>query len=184
MKKVCTSLLLVALFLTSTLAQERPFRIGFKAGWPQIIGLNLEYVTPLLNKKLSADVDFARFSAGSFSYTVLALGPNYYFMKEGRGLYGGLGLGYMNFSADESISQNGETANASASLSITSLNLKLGGKHGGLLYFRWELGYMMAFGDNSLKLEGNSLNGVHVEKTLDLPFSSTPLLNIGIGFSF
>ena len=39
--------------------QELPLRIGLKVGYPQVAGLNLEYVTPLLNKRLAADLDLS-----------------------------------------------------------------------------------------------------------------------------
>ena len=38
-------------------AQDKPFRIGTKIGFPNLAGLNLEYVTPALNGKLSTSVD-------------------------------------------------------------------------------------------------------------------------------
>lgn len=37
----------------------RPIRIGGKIGIPNLIGGNLEYVTPLLNKKLGVSFDYS-----------------------------------------------------------------------------------------------------------------------------
>jgi hypothetical protein len=50
MRKVLLSTILsIAIFAMSmnASAQERPYRIGLKLGIPQIVGLNLEYVTPI-----------------------------------------------------------------------------------------------------------------------------------------
>ncbi len=46
-------------FTAIGLAQEKPLRIGLKFGVPNLAGLNVEYVTPLLDSKLAAAVDFS-----------------------------------------------------------------------------------------------------------------------------
>ena len=50
-------LILVSSFQVKVFAQDYIFRAGLKIGWPQVAGLNIEYVAPLLNKKLSVDLD-------------------------------------------------------------------------------------------------------------------------------
>lgn len=189
MKRICTSLLLTALFLTTTLAQERPFRIGLKFGYPHLAGFNVEYVTPLLNKKLSGDVDLTYFGLSSGNASVgfmnLAIGANYYFLNEGRGLYGGVAFGRTSFSASEDLTSNGLTAAADATVGVNKLNLKIGGKHGGLFYFRWELGYSVAFNNPKLVVSADFPDGSHQEESIDFPISGAgAIADIGFGFSF
>ena len=174
MRKLLLSIVAIAsigVISQSVYGQEKPFRVGLKFGSPQIAGLNLEYVTPLLGKKLSADVDLSYFSFDvrdiKVGYTYFGAGSNYYFFKEGRGLYGGLGYGLMLFSLSNGVSI------ATANLSL--LNMKIGGKHGGLFYFRWDLGYGVALGDLVLKFEGEEYKA---------PAKGGFIGDIGFGFAF
>jgi len=195
MKKLFTILGLVGLFLmanmTSSMAQDRPFRIGLKVGVPQIAGLNLEYVTPMMNKKLSADLDLSYFSFSSGSATVsymnFAIGADYYFMREGKGLYGGIAFGRSSFSASEDVIEdnNGGTATAKGTLGLNTLNLKIGGKHGGLFYFRWELGYRIALNSATLTETATYPDGTGYTNSVSLPVSGGGILaDIGFGFAF
>ena len=199
MKKLLFSIAFACAFIMSTTisnAQERPIRIGFKFGVPQIAGLNIEYVTPLLNKKLSfdADISYIPISAGSAKLSINNMGiyANYYFFNEGRGLYGGIGFDYLNLSAtqDMTVTAGSETVNASGkgSLGISMANLKIGGKHGGLFYFRWELGYALALGSADLEVSASATSSTGVAATksekVSVPYSGGPIANIGFGFSF
>jgi hypothetical protein len=193
MKKLLFSVILALVVLASN-AQERPFRIGVKVGWPQIVGLNLEYVTPLLNERLAGDLDFSYISSSagdaSISLTNFAIGANYYFFDGGRGLYGGLGYNRFGVSAEQDLTENGLTAKGEASGAINLLNLKIGGKHGGLFYFRWELGYGLAISDAKFEATGTAYDSstgqnVTLKEEVTVPVSGgTPLVNIGFGFSF
>jgi hypothetical protein len=188
MKKLFTILGLAGLFLmanmTSSVAQEQPFRIGLKIGVPQIVGLNLEYVTPLMSKKLSADLDLSYFSlssgAATVSFTVVNIGADYYFTKEGKGLYGGLAFGIMSFTAKEDVTTDAGIESAKGTLGINTLNLKIGGKHGGLFYFRWELGYRIALNTATLTETAPGYSN-----TVSLPVSGGGILaDIGFGLAF
>ncbi len=44
----------------------RPFRIGAKVGFPNLIGGNIEYVTPLLNRRLAVSVDYSNLNSEWF----------------------------------------------------------------------------------------------------------------------
>ncbi|MEQ9216686.1 MAG: hypothetical protein RLO17_01500 [Cyclobacteriaceae bacterium] len=98
MKKLL--ILCAALFIAfAGQAQEKPFRIGIKFGVPNIVGLNAEYVTPILGGKLAPTADFSYFSlsaAGAkVSFSYLEIGSNYYFMNQGKGLYGHVSYGIL-----------------------------------------------------------------------------------------
>ncbi len=49
--------ILASFYQVKVFAQDYPYRVGLKIGCPQVAGLNLEYLTPLFNKKISIDVD-------------------------------------------------------------------------------------------------------------------------------
>lgn len=52
-------LIIASIFLSlNASAQEKPIRIGVKIGYPNALGGNLEYVTPLLGKKLAPSIEF------------------------------------------------------------------------------------------------------------------------------
>ena len=59
MKKI--SLLLITAVLTSltSYSQDKPYRVGLTFGLPNLVGLNLEYVSPALNNKLAASLDYS-----------------------------------------------------------------------------------------------------------------------------
>jgi hypothetical protein len=44
-----------------------------KLGYPQVAGLNLEYVTPLLSKRLTADIDLSYLPLNSPVFEVTAI---------------------------------------------------------------------------------------------------------------
>lgn len=66
-------------------AQEKPFRLGVKIGFPNIIGGHLEYVTPLLENKLAASIDYSSINTDNYidpdegKLTYFEVGLNYYF---------------------------------------------------------------------------------------------------------
>lgn len=100
MKKLL--ILSAALFMAyAGQAQEKPFRIGIKFGVPNIVGLNAEYVTPILGGKLAPTADFSYFSLSAsgakVSFSYFELGGNYYLMNQGKGLYGHLSYGNIAF---------------------------------------------------------------------------------------
>ena len=83
MKKI--SLLLITAVLTSltSYSQDKPYRVGLTFGLPNLVGLNLEYVSPALNNKLAASLDYSSIKLKDgdkdFNYSYFELGSNYYF---------------------------------------------------------------------------------------------------------
>ena len=182
-------LLLMHAVNSNVSGQEQPVRIGLKIGYPQVAGLNLEYVTPLMNKRLAADMDFSYIplspGTATVKFTNFGLFADYYFFKEGRGFYGGFGYSHMGFNVTKNVVFNsGATQQGTANLGINSLNLKIGGKYGGLFYFRWELGWSLAL--NSPAFEVTAVNnGVTQTQSFTSPISGGgPIANIGFGFAF
>ncbi|MBZ9629480.1 hypothetical protein LB465_01715 [Salegentibacter sp. LM13S] len=180
----------------------RPFRIGAKVGFPNIIGGNLEYVTPLLNEKLAVSVDYSTIKSdwligdeeeaasenNELDYTYIEGGLNYYFFKPGRGLYGGLSYGNINIKGTVHYEDSRDIIDTSHG----SVNIKLGAKLGGLFYFRPEVGY--SFSPLPDHVEAVRVYNDGSRETMNFEFDSdvTPynllfsglMANIGIGFAF
>ena len=81
----------------------RPFRIGVKIGAPNLIGGNLEYVLPMLGRRVAVNADYSKLKSewiqpedegadaeDKINVTYLDLGLNYYLFKPGKGLYAGV----------------------------------------------------------------------------------------------
>ena len=145
----------------------RPLRIGVKIGFPNIVGGNVEYVTPLFNNRLAANVEYSNINFGFLSeflsddveedndsqdpdvkFSYFEGGLNYYLFKPGKGLY--IGASYSSFNFDATIydyqpEMYGDVQSYEGTANIDfkhdSFNLKLGAKLGGLFYFRPEIGY-------------------------------------------
>ena len=120
--------------------------VGVKIGVPNIVGLSVEAVTPLLDNRIAAFADFSGFNV-SDQETEIGLnysefGLNIYLGKKGSGLYAGIGAG--NLSTDLTFYENldgGGRGKGTTGLDIKTTNLKLGIKTGGRIYFRFEVGY-------------------------------------------
>ena len=122
------------------------FSVGLKIGVPNIAGLSLEGVTPLLDNRIAPFVDFSGFDVKDaeteigLSYT--EFGTNVYFGNRGKGAYAGISFG--NLSTDLTFYENldgGGRGKGTIGLDIKSTNLKFGIKTGGKFYFRFEVGY-------------------------------------------
>ena len=170
--------------------QEQPIRIGLKIGYPQVVGLNLEYVTPLMNKRLAADLDFTYLplstNSATITYTNFGLFADYYFFKEGRGFYGGFGYSRMGFDVTKNVTftSDNTTQKGTANIGLNSLNLKIGGKYGGLFFFRWELGWSLAMNNPVFEVTAVN-NGVTQNQSFSSPIKGGgPIANIGFGFAF
>lgn len=211
-------LLLAALLFHSTSAQAqtelteerdykvRPVRLGLKIGFPNLVGGNVEYVTPLLNDKLSVSVDYSTIKSEWFlsedevgdtettdlSYTYLEGGINYYFFKAGKGLYGGVSYNQMKFEGQTDVEENGQQGTGYIDYNHSSFNIKLGAKLGGLFYFRPEIGYSFSSLPKTIDYEVEYGDGNRETDTYDFSeeLASADVLfkgliaNIGIGFSF
>ena len=122
------------------------FSVGLKIGVPNIAGLSLEGVTPLLDNRVAPYIDFSSFDVKDaeteigLSYT--EFGTNFYFGNKGKGAYAGIGFG--SLSTDLTFYENldgGGRGKGTIGLDIKSTNLKFGIKTGGRFYFRFEVGY-------------------------------------------
>lgn len=199
-------MVLVVLFVfTSSIvfSQERPYRIGLKIGFPNVIGGNIEYVTPLLDNKLAVSLDYSSITADSFlededeasgKISYFEAGANYYFTKEGRGFYGGLSYGSFKISgtASDIESENGAKTGGKGTFDVSSgsVNLKVGGKLGGLFYFRPEVGFAFSGFPKTVDMDVTFPDGSTEVQSIvekgDLPsvLTSGLMVNLGFGFSF
>ena len=181
----------------------KPLRIGVKIGVPNIVGGNAELV---FFKRLAAYVDYSSYS-GTFSdvdvsFNDFEAGINIYFKNTGKGFYGS--FGFSNFSLDGSYTgaqtDNGVdfTGKASGSLTINTMNAKLGLKLGRSFFFRTEVGYGFGTIPDTVTITGTvtaTLPGggttttteTGTEAIPDIPGISTSgmlLFNIGFGIGF
>ena len=120
--------------------------VGLKIGVPNIAGLSVEGVTPLLDNRVAAFADFSGFNVADgdteIGLNYSEFGVNVYFSNKGKGFYAGLGAG--NLSTDLTFFEDldgGGRGKGTTELAIKSTNLKLGIKTGGRIYFRFEVGY-------------------------------------------
>lgn len=177
-------------------AQEHPFRIGVKIGYPNIVGGNIEYVTPLFKKRLAPSIEYSSVNADEAldpdkaKFTYFQAGLNYYFFKEGKGLYGSLSYGILNAKLTindiESESDPDKTGSANATISNNSLNIKIGTKWGRGVYFRPEIGYSFTPIDKEVLVEVKFPDGSTETQNETLPSILTQglLFNMGFGMSF
>ncbi len=187
MKKSIILCLLAAICSYSAMAQDNPVRIGLKFGFPNIAGLNAEYVTPLLGGRLAPSVDFSYISAkigdteATFSY--LSLGGNLYFKGTGKGPYAHVGYANMDFEGTYSYN-NPVTGKieGTGSLGMNFVNFKLGLKTGKRFYFRPEIGYGLLLGDSIVKVKYS--DGSSDSKAVPDILSKGLLINSGFGFAF
>ncbi len=155
----------------------RPVRLGVKVGFPNLIGGNLEYVTPLMNKKLALNLDYSYLNSdwvetqevntgqdygygdeqnSKLNFKYIEGGLNYYFFKPGRGLYGGISYGMINLTGTTTVEDEDNFQRSGTGIvdvSHSSFNVKLGAKLGGLFYFRPEAGYSFSPLPKSYDLE-------------------------------
>ena len=210
--------LLAIISIQSTVAQEeignsedrdykvRPIRLGLKLGFPNVIGGNIEYVTPLFNDRLALSVDYSTIKSDWFlseeentdtettelSFSYLEGGLNYYFFKAGKGLYGGLSYGRFKFDGQASVVKDGQDGIGQIDYSHNSISIKLGAKIGGLFYLRPEIGYAFASMPETFEYTAEYEDGTSETETYDLIeelsvpdiFFKGFMANIGIGFAF
>lgn len=181
----------------------RPIRIGVKLGFPNFIGGNLEYVTPLFNDKLSVSLDYSDIRSdwflndedsedASLDFSYFEGGLNYYFFKAGKGLYGGVGYNNMKFEGEIAVSKDGVDGTGNINYSHSSVNVKLGAKIGGLFYLRPEIGYSFSSLPETFDYQAVYEDGSTETETYDLIeefavpdfFFKGFMANIGVGFAF
>ncbi|MGB3589062.1 MAG: hypothetical protein WBA23_21120 [Tunicatimonas sp.] len=189
---------------TNVVKPERPVRIGLKVGLPNLVGLNVEYVTPWLGGRLAPTIDLTIIphrmeetvdSTGatkSFNLTITywEAGLNYYFSKLGQGWYGNVSYGRLSMFVDaldfyDAVQPTNEWV-GKIDATINFLNFKVGGKLGKTIYFRPELGFALASLQNGFNYTTIDLNGnteVVTEEASGL-LSLIPIINIGLGVAF
>lgn len=173
------------------------FSVGLKIGVPNIAGLSLEGVTPLLDNRVAPFVDFSSFDVKDaeteigLSYS--EFGANVYFGNKGKGAYAGIGFG--NLSTDLTFYEDldgGGRGKGTIGLDIKSTNLKFGIKTGGRFYFRFEVGYGLTSDvpdDITVTLTEIGGNGTETD-TFEVPTipgvgtNGILLGNFGFGLSF
>ena len=173
------------------------FSVGLKIGVPNVAGLSLEGVTPLLDNRVAPFVDFSSFDVKDaeteigLSYS--EFGANVYFNNKGKGAYAGIGFG--NLSTDLTFYEDldgGSRGKGTTGLDIKSTNLKFGIKTGGRFYFRFEIGYGFTSDvPDAITVTLTEINGTETEtRSLDVPtipgLGTNGLLigNFGFGLSF
>ena len=173
------------------------FSVGLKIGVPNIAGLSLEGVTPLLDNRVAPFVDFSSFDVKDaeteigLSYS--EFGANVYLNNKGKGAYAGIGFG--NLSTDLTFYEDldgGSRGKGTTGLDIKSTNLKFGIKTGGRFYFRFEIGYGFTSDvPDAINVTLTEINGTETEtESLDVPtipgLGTNGLLigNFGFGLSF
>lgn len=185
----------------------RPIRLGLKIGFPNLVGGNLEYVTPLFGDKLAVNLDYSSVKSDWFmsedeesdmtettelNFSYLEGGINYYLFKAGKGLYAGASYGTMKFEGQTSVYKDEKDGTGSIDFSHATLNVKLGAKLGGLFYFRPEIGYSFSSLPKTIDYQVNYEDGSTETETYDFSeeVASADILfkgliaNIGFGFAF
>jgi hypothetical protein len=183
--------------LDSLAPSIKRFSVGLKIGVPNIAGLSLEGVTPLLDNRVAPYIDFSSFDVKDaeteigLSYS--EFGTNVYFGNKGKGAYAGIGFG--NLSTDLTFYENldgGGRGKGTIGLDIKSTNLKFGIKTGGRFYFRFEVGYGLTNDvpdDITVTLTEIGGNGTETD-TFEVPTipgvgtNGILLGNFGFGLSF
>ncbi len=171
----------------------KPLRVGIKDGIPNIISINVEYVTELLGGRVAPTIDYNPFKFNlsdlEIKFSNIEFGANVYANDTGKGFYGG--LSYASFNADvynpEAEFDDGSFGPGNAKVEFNSINAKIGVKLGRTFYFRLELGYGFGSLPNefiTISQDGNSKQIEAIEDIRFLGSSGLPLFNFGIGFGF
>ena len=184
--------------ITDSISKSKTISIGVKAGAPNILSINGEFVLPILNNHIAPFVDYGSFSLDientQADLKYLEYGLNIYFGNKGKGLYVGAGSGKLTNEFtfnDLTFEDNGVSLKGSAttSLDINALNLKLGFKSGGLIYFRIEAGYGIGTIPDRLNFTATS-GGITETFSEEIPAipgigsNGFAIGNIGLGVSF
>ena len=178
------------------------FAIGVKAGSPIGIGGSVEAVLPIGGNRLAPYLDISRFNDIDVDdvfvdHKYLEYGFNLYFGQRGIGFYLGLGTSSTttDFAYADEIADSGNAyiGEATTSIDLDLVNIKLGFKTGRTVYFRIELGYGFGEIPQELVITGTTeVMGVRqtetsIEEIPDIPgWGENGMLigNISIGLSF
>jgi len=172
--------------------------LGAKIGIPNLASLNGEIILPILDNHFAPYIDYGAFNLDiddtESDLNYAEYGINFYFSNKGKGLYAGAGIAqlYSEFTFNNlTFEENGvsQIGSAKTNLDINTLNLKLGFRTGGSIYFRFEIGYGMGSIPDSIDFVATS-NGITESFSEEVPaipgLSSGGLLisNFGFGLSF
>ena len=172
--------------------------LGAKIGIPNLASINGEIVLPILDNHFAPYIDYGAFNLeiedtdSELNYS--EYGINFYFSNKGNGFYVGAGMAQLDSEftfnnltfEDNGVSQIGS---AKTNLDINTLNIKLGLKTGGSIYFRFEIGFGMGSIPESIDFDATS-NGITESFSEEVPaipgLGSGGLLisNFGFGLSF
>jgi len=195
-KILFVSSIIVLLLASGNLqAQDKPVRIGLKFGIPNIAGLNGEYVTPLLGGRLAASADFSYFGFNlqdtKLSFYYFELGPNFYFLRPGQGLYGNVSYGRMglNLSYEDVLSEIDPMLSGGSgevTVGVNFFNFKIGAKLGKRVYFRPEIGYALASVADNLSVSITFPDGSTETQSQTVPgvVGGGMVFNLGFGVAF
>lgn len=186
---------LVFILIVSSAFAVKPFRIGVRAGLPNIASINAEFVLPIMNYRIAPTLDFSDFSLTidnvKVDFTYLEAGVNFYLAPNAKWLYGNLSYINMktNLKYSDRISEGSIVGigTATADISIKSFSLKLGAKLGGMLYIRPEVGFLFSPMADTIDIDVY-FPGVTIPEaqTEEVPSALTGafIFNIGFGFAF
>ena len=192
-----TTTTVIAQDAIQVVSRLQPIRIGVKIGFPNAVGGHLEYVTPLLGKRLAPSIEYTSLKLDNYldpdraTIKYFEAGFNYYFGKRpGRGVYAHLGYG--NFKGKlvseyyDSFDTGEEASTDTYEIDQGSINIRIGTKAGGLFYFRPEIGYMFTPFSKTIDVLVNRSDGSSEVQTEEMPgiLASGLMFNFGIGFAF
>src|SRR6056300_1912612 len=151
--------------------------IGAKVGIPNLASINGEITLPILDNHFAPFIDYGTFNLdiddtqSNINYS--EYGVNFYFSNKSKGLYAGAGLAQLNsdFTFNNlTFEENGvsQVGSAKTTLDLNTLNLKLGFKTGGTIYFRFEIGYGMGSIPDSIEFTATS-NGITESFSEEIP---------------
>lgn len=154
MKKIALLLITAVLTSLTSYSQDKPYRLGLMFGLPNLVGLNLEYVSPALNNKLAATLDYSSIKLKDeeigFNYSYFEIGGNYYFGQNSKGLYGQVSYVRIGLKGEYSDPVYGS---GEGKVTLNMINLMLGAKWGNRLYVAPEVGFASFFNDAIVRVE-------------------------------
>ncbi len=185
---------LIFILISSSTFAIKPFRVGIRAGIPNVVSINAEYVLPILGHRVAPIIDFSDFSLTvedvNIDFTYLEAGANFYLSPNGKWLYANVSYINMKTSLEytdvESINGQLIGGTATADVNIKSLSIKLGAKLGGTFYIRPEIGFLASPLADKVTIQAEFTNGYQEEQTEDVPsvLTGSFIFNIGFGIAF
>lgn len=186
---------LIILLLTTSVSARKPFRVGIKAGFPNVASLNAELVLPILGGRIAAMVDYSDLSITvdniKSDFTYFEPGVNLYFYPDGKWLYAS--VSYVNMKTNLTLSDlTSETSPtltdgvATTEVKINSPAIKIGAKIGGFFYIRPEVGYLFTPLGKEIDVTATFPGDITETVTEELPqiIATSFIFSFGFGFAF